>query len=320
MDLIQTVPPKPSTEDGFDPESGGLTPTRVETRSEQHRFGETPRLIRSFQCKAGTSSELQGLVSGANVSQGKAHPDFPDAICIEVDYSEDFSDGRPGEQDVYSATLKATYEVQLTDEGPLDRPDVWSFQSQGSAIAALFYFDNSDVMRPLVNSAYDPIKGLQVDEALQKIVIKGNRPVFPSAIAAALTNCVNDGAFLGFPADHVKCQGISGELKFEVVNNTTVRYWEVTVELMARQTGWNLLIPDVGYNYIAAGRKERCWVWVPNPDPETNAMFPFVQAASSDPVGLNGSGAMSATGVPAILTRRVYRRASFSSFFGEPPA
>lgn len=319
MGTIGEIIEKPNPDDRVDLETGIIRPTKVETRGEQHRFGEPPRLIRNIVCTAATANELKSLVDGIGIKSGSGHPSFPDAKCIEVEYDEEFQDGRAGEQDVYTATLKATYEVDLKEEGPLDRPDVWSFQTQGSAIAALFYIDNNDVMRPMVNSAYDPIKGLQVDEALQKIVIKGNRAVFPSALAAALTNCVNFDSFLGFPPDHVKCQGISGELKFEVVDNVTVRYWEVTVELMARQTGWNLLIPDVGYNYIANGRKERCWVWVPNPDPETNALIEFVKAPSSDPVGLNGNGAMSPTGVPAILTRRVYRRASFSDYFGSPP-
>lgn len=312
---------KPNPDDRVDPETGVLQPTKVETRGEQHRFGEPPRLIRNITCTAATASDLESLVRGIGIRSGSAHPDYPEAICIEVEYNEDFQDGRVGEQDVYTAVVNATYEVSLSEEGPLDRPDIWSFQSQGAAIAALFYFDGN-TMKPLVNSAYDPIKGLQVDEALQKIVIKGNRAIFPSAIAASLTNCVNSDPFLGFAADHVKCQGISGQLKFEVVNNVTVRYWEVTVELMARQTGWNLLVPDVGYNYVntSENRKERCWVWVPNPDPETSALVEFVKAPSSDPVGLNGSGAMSPTGVPAILTRRVYRQVAFSSFFGAPPA
>lgn len=323
MRTLAEVLEKPDPEDRVDPNTGVIQPTKVETRGEQHRFGEPPRLTRNIACTAPSAAALKSLTEGTGIESGSQHPDYPDALCIEVEYSEDFKDARPGEQDVYTATIKATYEVDLKEKGPLDRPDVWSFQTQGSAIAALFYIDNSDVMQPMVNSAYDPIKGLQVDEALQKIVIKGNRAKFPSAIAAALTNCVNSDGFLGFPADHVKCQGISGELKFEVVDGVTVRYWEVTVELMARQTGWNLLIPDVGYNYIAQVgnvlEKRRCWVWVPNPDPETNALINNVKAASSDPVGLNGNGAMSPTGVPAILTRRVYRRAAFSTFFGSPP-
>lgn len=315
--------PERPDDDKINAETGAIAARIVETRAEEHRFGDGPRLIREFAATAGSAAEIGELINGTGVAYGTSHPDYPEAYCLDISYDENTEDeDRAGLPiTVYSATLKATYSKPEADfePNPLSRPDSWTFQSQGAPIAAMFYFDG-ETQKPLTNSAKDPIKGLQVDEAMQKIVIKGNRPTFPSAIAAAITNCVNQDAFLGFAAHHVKCQGITGELKYEVVNDVQVRYWEVTVELLARQTGWNLLIPDIGYNFIDGGKKKRCKVWAPNPDPETNELIKEIQVACVDPVALNGSGGQSEAGAPSILNRRVYREIPFQPFFGTPPA
>ena len=87
---------------------------------------------------------------------------------------------------------------------------------------------------------------------------------------------------------------------------------EVSVELLYRQTGWNLLIPDVGFNFIANGEKRRAMVL----DNQNNEWL-----ASSDPVALDGQGGLAAAGqAPAILTRRLYRRIDFNTYFGSPPS
>jgi len=164
---------------------------------------------------------------------------------------------------------------------------------------------------PLTNSAGDFFEGVTVDEAQQKITITGNRQAFPSALAAAITNCVNDAPYLGFATNCVKVQGISGEAASEVVNEQTVWFWKVTVELLARQSGWNLLLPDIGFNYIDGGVKKRATV--KGPDGE--------DIASANPVALNGNGGLQQGGqLPAILDRRIYKQITMSTYFGTPPS
>jgi hypothetical protein len=90
-----------------------------------------------------------------------------------------------------------------------------------------------------------------------------------------------------------------------------VNYWKITSERLARQTGWNLLLPDVGLNFIADGTRKRAFVL--GPDGEN--------IASSNPVALNGTGGLAGSGAfPAILDRRIYRQVSMSQFFGTPPS
>ncbi len=130
-----------------------------------------------------------------------------------------------------------------------------------------------------------------------------------------MTNCVNDGSYLGFGTDCVKVQGISAESAVEVVDDVEYPYWKITAELLCRQTGWNLLLPDVGFNYIdGTGTKRRAFVISPEPELEV--------VASANPIALNGSGGMVFANppTPAILTRRVYKRITMSTYFGTPPS
>ena len=209
--------------------------------------------------------------------------------------------------------MTAKYKVSENEDDwdplPWERPDVWKFATQGVAVPALTYYEGT-TPTPLTNSAGDFFQGLTVDEAQQKITITGNRQSFPSATAAAVTNCVNDGSYLGFGTDCVKVQGISAESAVEVVDDVEVPYWKITAELLCRQTGWNLLLPDVGFNFIEGGVKRRA-------DVELDGE----KVASANPIALNGSGGKQAGGtLPVILTRRVYKRITMSTYFGTPPS
>jgi hypothetical protein len=162
-----------------------------------------------------------------------------------------------------------------------------------------------------VNSAGDYFEGLVVDEAQQKVTITGNRQSFPSALAAAITNCVNSSPFLGFSARHVKVQGISGEIASEVIDEQLVFYWKITSELLCRQTGWDLLLPDIGFNFVEGGVKKRAFVQGPEGE----------KVASTNAVALDGNGGLAGAGnLPAILTRQIYRAINMSSYFGTPPS
>lgn len=282
-------------------------------RSGTHRFGESPQFIREFLVETTDASQsFAQLVSICGITHGSPHPEFFYAKVVNVEASESLPDEETDEEVTgLLVTLRATYEVPQKDsaDNPLDRPDIWKFMTQGVAVPALYYYDNT-TLKALTNSAGDYFEGLTVDEGQQKITITGNRAAFPSASAAAVTNCVNQSSYLGFAQDCVKVQGISGEQIIEVVNDTPIYYWKVTVELLARQTGWNLLIPDIGFNFIDGGVKKRAYVIGPEGD----------QIASANPVALNGSGALVAGGgLPSVLTRRVYKRIDFTTYFGTPP-
>lgn len=280
-------------------------------RTYRHRFGESPTSERRIICTLDTPETASAdIVTACGVLHGAQHPETAWAATrvMSVEVNEMYEGSR------YHVEVVATYEVPEIDlqsytVEPWLRPDVWSFQTQGVTVPAFFYFDGT-TKKPLTNSAHDYFEGLTIDEAQQKVIIKGARQNFPSGIAAALTNCVNNGTFLGGPAHSWKCQGISGEVAYEVINSVKQKYWNVTVELLYRQTGWNLLLPDVGFNFISGNEKRRAMVY-----DDKNGEW----VASANPVALNGSGGLSAASAPTVLTRRIYSQADFATYFGTPP-
>jgi hypothetical protein len=217
-----------------------------------------------------------------------------------------------GSPSPFHAEVTYRYEVLNPDErdpNPLARPDVWSFSTGGAAVPALFYWDGA-TQKPLVNSAKDYFEGLTTEEGECRATINANRANFPLATAVAVTNTVNSGSYLGASAHHWKCIGISGQQQTEVVNDVEINYWAITTELAYRQTGWNLQLPDVGYNYLEGGEKKRAYVI----DPDTNE-----KVAAVNPVALNSNGTLKSAGqLPDILDRRVNREVDFSSYFGTP--
>lgn len=178
---------------------------------------------------------------------------------------------------------------------------------------ALYYFDgagnDNGSLRPLTNSAFDYFEGLSVDEAQSQAVITGNRPTFPSALAVALTNTINFLPYLGGAAHTWKCAGIAATRESKLVGTLLVNYWAFTTTLIYRQTGWNLLLPDMGFNALVGGAKRRVMTF----DFENSEWV-----ASPVPMGLDGFGQQT-FGAPAILTRRVYRQVDFNIYFGTPP-
>ena len=278
-------------------------------RIATHLIGASPEFERRFVVTLNNPDTPATLmVAAVGAQHGAPHPEVSAATCYELEVNESYEGNR------YWSEVVARYRIPDPEEQDADllpwlRPDIWKFTTQGVAVPALFYLDGS-TQKPMTNSAGDYIEGVTVDEAQQKITIQANRQQFPSALAAAVTNCVNESAYLGFAQDCVKVQGISGEQAVEQVSGVEVRYWKITSELLCRQTGWNLLIPDVGFNYIDGGVRKRAFV--EGPDGE--------DLPSSNPVPLDGSGAIRAAGsLPAILTRRVYRRINMSTYFGTPP-
>jgi len=282
-------------------------------RTATHRIGESPQFERRWVVTLNNPDTTATLaVAAVGATHGSSHPEVAHAKLNEVAVNEQYEGNR------YWMEVVAQYAIPAESERdiallPWFRPAIWKFVTQGVAVPALFYYDgegsDDEDREPLTNSAGDFFEGLLADEAQQKVTIQVNKQTFPSDIAAAVTNCVNDAAYLGFARDCVKVQGISGEQVSEDIAGQEVRYWKVTAELLARQTGWNLLLPDVGFNFIDNGVRKRAFVSGPDGD-----------VASANPIALDGSGGKKTDGeLPAILTRRVYRRITMSDWFGTPP-
>jgi hypothetical protein len=283
-------------------------------RTFSHRFGESPTATRVFNATLDGPTATQDILNAIGVVHGSAHPEFAYLLCTNGDLNE---------TDRYHAEVTCSYEVPKEgtedyDVNPLSRPDVWSFSTGGAQVPALTYYHgngNADI-RPLQNTANEYIEGVTTLEAEVRATIASNRSAFPLATAAAVTNTINNATFLGGAQYTWQCAGISGQQTTEVVNGAQVRYWQVSVELVYRASGWPLKLPNVGWNYLEGGQLKRAWVR----DPDD----PSIKVASSVPRALDDNGNLKPEGQSADILGggaglRVFPSANFQTYFGTPP-
>lgn len=316
-------------------------------RTFQHRFGEAPTAERKFVATVDGPTPTQQVLNAIGIFHGSLHPEYPYLRCLNGAFSEP---DRFHVEATYSYELPSVGTQDL-DPNPLARRDVWSFSTGGAQVPALYYYAG-DALAPLVNSAGDLFEGLTTTEAEMRATISGNRPVFDYSLAASVTNCINDGPYLGGAPCTWMCTGITGQQQVEVVNDVEIKYWSFTTELVYRESTHLLLLPDVGFNYIATSATDdtatedgagadatgpelgglpvqpgvsllykknartaggvKKRAWVL--DPESGD-----KVASSNVVALNPNGSMKPAGAsPNILVRRVHRAINFSQFFGVP--
>lgn len=286
-------------------------------RTFSHRFGESPTAEIKYVATLSAPVAHQTLINTIGIFHGTSHPEFPYLLCLE---------GSVTEPDRYHAEITYRFEVPAqgkedSDPNPLARKDVWSFSTGGAAVPALTYYHgtgNND-RRVLMNSAGDFFEGAMTEEAEMRCSIAGNRSAFPIGVAASITNAVNSDAFLGASPHQWKCAGIAGQQQVEVVNSVEVKFWSVTVELVYRQSGWNLLLPNVGWNYIsgsgASAKKKRCYVF----DEEDTKIASASVLALNDDGSIRFNTDFTGSGAPSILTRRVHQAVAFQGYFGTPP-
>jgi hypothetical protein len=291
-------------------------------RTFSHKFGESPAAEIKYALTLDGPTAHQTMLDSVGIYHGTAHPEYAYLLCLEGSINETGRFNaeityRYGTPDVGTAQYQAS---------PLSRADVWSFSTSGVAVPAFRHYNgtgNADI-KPLINTAGDIIEGAQAIEGELRVSIAGNRSAFPAASAVAVTGALNADNYLGAAAYQWQCIGISGQPTTEVVNGAQVTYWQVTVELSYKPSGYSLYLPNVGWNYISqAGtgnaKKRRCYVF--SSDSDSNPE----QVPSSNVMALNDDGSIrfntdfTGSGAPTILQRRVNPAVNFATYFGTPP-
>lgn len=289
----------------------GVVATRETTgRALSHTFGDSPTAERKFIVTLdSTNTGTQEIINAVGIGHLAPHPEYGYLRMTNATATE-------ATPTPFHAEVTLSYSVpegEEADPNPLNRPDVWSFSTSGAAVPAYYFYEgNGNTEKVLVNSANDFFEGATVDESEVRATIQKNIANFPLGLAANVTNRINSDTYLGAPPHHWKCGGISANQTTEIVNEAEIRYWQVTIELMYRQSGWPLLLPDVGYNCMEGGEKIRAFVL--DPDPENRS----TRIPCASPVALNADGTIKA-GAPNILVRRVHKTVAFQGLFGTPP-
>lgn len=243
------------------------------------------------------------LGATAGGSWGAAHPVHTQLGLRKVAVNERFEDNP------YALEVIGEYGLLTLNDvlSPTSRASVWSFESQAGQVPALYYYVGNSIY-PLTNSAYDYFPGLTTDESIVRIKVSRNFSTVPYSWLS-LQNYVNSGAYLGCPAHTIKVAAVEVQYAAEEFNNSLIQFYAATASLLYRQSSHNLLLPDVGFNFIDGTEKRRAMV------------FDFKNSewvASPTPVGLDGWGGQT-LGAPAILNRRVNPQANLEAVFGTPP-
>jgi hypothetical protein len=274
-------------------------------RTMQHRIGESPNAERKYVVTVDGATDHQAVIAAVNIGHGDPHPEYAYLAMTDASLSE---------VDPYHVEITYRYELlkQEFEPNPLLRPDIWNFSTGGATVPAIAYYDAGDQLFPLVNAAGDFIENATTEEAELRASISGNRPSFPMDVAAYVTNAVNDSVYLGCPQYTWKCAGISAQQAIEVVNDVELRYYQITAELIYRASGWPLILPDCGFNFLDDGRRKRCYSLIKEGDQ-------LLQIPTANAVALAANGQMLPEGLPPrLLVRRVHRAVPFGTYFGTP--
>ena len=275
-------------------------------RTVTHKFGESPTAERRFVVSTDGETPQQEVLSQVGIFHLSPHPEWPFLVMLSVTATE---------TDPYHSEITYSYGMtaqENEDPNPLARPDIWNFSAGGSSVPAVDYFDGvgNATLKPLVNAAGDTFDGVTKTEAELTATISGNRANFDIGLAALVTNCINDGVYLGGAKHSWLCTGISGVQATEMVNDAELRYWQVGVTLIYRQSTHLLKLADAGLNFLDAGTKKRCFV----------VDAAGTQVASANPMPLTIAGAMQAPAVDCrIIERRMHPEINFQTYFGVPP-
>ena len=283
---------------------GIVNVTELAQVSASRRFGEPPVFQRQFVVEVDNPETTQSdILVASDIPFLQPHP--------EASYCKAFNASVTN----YNSSrwhYLVTWDYELpkqanVDPNPLSRLDIWKWSTGGLQVPSLYYYEG-DTLAPLQNSANDFFEGVTTDISTLQASISGNRATFDYGLATTVTNAINSAEYLGAPQYTWKCSGIAATPAVEVVGEAEVRYWQVEVTLEYRPDGWELQLPNVGWNYLDGSTKKRAYVI----DTDSGDK---VQSSNPQPLSTNGT---LATGAPTILKRRVHKAVNFSQFFGAP--
>lgn len=293
-----------------------LAVNEVLPRGYSHQFGGSPTASMVFIATLDGATPQNDVLNAVGYKLGSMHPEFSFLECDSVEVTE---------TDKFHAEVSLSFfvrpvEAQEPTQLPWALPDVWTFSTGTGQEACTTHFPNANdnvLTAPLVNKASDAYEGLVKAVPELRATITGYRQLFPAGLATVITGAVNSQFYAGGAPRTWQCAGISGTPERTTVNGVLVEYWQITAELIYRQSNHNLLLPNAGLNFLeggVAGKKRRCWII-----DESGEKVP-----SAGPLALAENGDLKQSGAgpypPDILTFRIYPEYNFSQYFGNPPA
>lgn len=271
-------------------------------RSRQAQVGNVPVYNRVFLVRVNKLNPNMVQVAAAPGIPWRAqYPDDPGALL---------SESATAVEDDSPFLYRLTYTYKYLDDTqvlPWCRPEQYSFSGTLASAPAFWYYPNANdntTRQVIVNTAGDPLSGLDRDEAEFAVTIQWNvRPNFDYVLAQNYVGAINSDVWTGGAPFTWKVQSIQASRKFESFPGQTETsppvqyfYWEITAVLAYKSTTWHLETWDVGFNEkIGTVRKK-------------------IMAGSepvSEPAALSNGLAKTPGQPPDLLTFRIYRALPF---------
>lgn len=279
-------------------------------RSRQANLDGVPQYVRVFLVRTDVVNPKLPLVAAApGIAWRETHPDDPNAVLVESSAQQD------GDSPFH---YKVTYTYRYLDESekfPWDRAPQFTFSGSLASAPAFWHYseNNNTARRIIVNSAGDPLQGLDRDEAEFNVTIQQNvKPPFVLSRAQGYVGSINSTTWSSGAAKTWKCQSISGTRKFESIPNlgpelppVKVYFWDVSTTLAFRASGWDLQTWDVGFNEIVDGKRVKIYAG---------------SEPVSEPAALDGAGKAKPAGQPPnMLSFRIYPLMDWTNVFPPVP-
>lgn len=273
-------------------------------REWSSNYGDVPTYSRVWLVTVDDANQsLNDITNGPGISFLDVHPNDDKARCTEVRAQQEGGDSP------YHYRVTFIYKgVTDADLNPLLRPPQFSFSGSLASAPCFWHYPNNNdnsTKRVILNSAGDPIGGLDRDEAEFTVTISSNEPApFPYAKAQNYVGAINSDVYSGGAARTWKCMSISANRKIEQFMGNQWVYYEVQAALAYRGTGWDLQTWDVGFNQIVNGQRRK------------------IMAGSepvSEPAALSNGIAKNPGQPPDLMTFRIYKMLPFASAFHAIP-
>jgi hypothetical protein len=215
---------------------------------------------------------IEFYVTGRDFEYYDDENEFCVKATIQYDSKPDADSDEPGKTDEERTWLKIS--MQSLQER---RPASESNQE-----------NPNDPIKPPLNSAGDPVDGLEEDTALLRLTFTNSNATAPDFLALfSYLNTCNQTAFLGAAPYTLRVTGYGAD--FDQKNQV----WSVSVEWTYNPSDWKIRYYDVGYHEIVNG--ERLAIMDKSGNPV------------SKPVPLNADGSAKAVGEdPRVLSIKPY--------------
>lgn len=280
-------------------------------RSRTANLEGVPQYVRVFLVRTEVINPNMSCVAAApGISWRDPYPDDPNAVLVESGTSQD------GESPFH---YKVTYNYRHLDESdkiPWRRPSQYTFSGSLTSAPAFWHYsggdNNNTETKVIINTAGDPLSGLDRDESEFNVTIQYNqKPPFDYAKAQLYVGAINSDTWSGGAPKTWKCQSVSASRKFEVIPALTpdappvkTYFFDTTITLAYRASKWDLQTWDVGFNELVAGKRRK------------------ILAGSepvSEPAALSRGVAKTPGQPPDLLTFRLYRMLPFVGTFEPIP-